>query len=296
MIARALPNPDSFKDVAPATITNQVIHTSTTAKYHYPAHTTPHLFVANFKNTGNYRVNDRPVFANDKFFHFLNPGDRLEINFKNSPKLETLLIQFNDQFINDWLSYKRAPEERLIDDLEVDNNDNWSIPSVPFEYSAGIRHLLPHITTARPGDELEAWLFELMESFWLIKEESHRDLNKIAAKRKATREEIYRRLVLAQDFMHDNFNISPTINRIASEACLDKFHFLKLYKNRYGITPHQYLVKLKLEHARDLLLTGNYSVFEACNVAGFESQGTFTNLFKRYFGMLPSQIKCNSQY
>jgi len=45
------------------------------------------------------------------------------------------------------------------------------------------------------------------------------------AKRKSTREEIYRRLLMAKDFMHDNFQASPTINMIAAEAWLDKVHF-----------------------------------------------------------------------
>jgi len=49
--------------------------------------------------------------------------------------------------------------------------------------------------------------------------------------------------------MHDSFSSSPTIDEIASVACLDKFHFLKLFKIFFGITPLQYLVKLKLEHA-----------------------------------------------
>jgi len=83
---------------------------------------------------------------------------------------------------------------------------------------------------------------------------------------------------MAKIFMHDNFTGSPTIDIIASEACLDKFHFLKLFKSRYGTTPHQYIVKLKLEHAHTLLSTG---VCEACQLAGFESQRSFTNLFKK---------------
>jgi len=290
MIARELPNPNSFKDVAQTTFKNQVINTSTTAKYHYPNHTTPHLLVANFNNTGNYLLNSRPVFINDKFFYFLNAGDRLEINFRNCPRLETLLIQFSDQFLSDWLNYKHSSIISLLENGVVNNNDGWAIPNIPFEYNASVMIHLNRIRTAWQIDDEDAILFQLLESFWILKEGAKQDLARICAKRKSTREEIYRRLLMAKDFMHDNFPASPTIDTIAAEACLDKFHFLKLFKSYYGITPHQYLVKLKLEHAHRLLAAGQHIVFEVCHHAGFESQGTFTNLFKKYYKVLPSEL------
>ena len=290
MIVRALPNPNSFKDGAQTTFKNQVISTSTTAKYHYPNHTTPHLLVANFNDTGNYRLNGRPVFINDKFFYFLNAGDRLEINFRNSVRLETLLIQFSDQFMGDWLNYKHSGTINLLENAAPNNNDAWAIPNIPFEYNAAVINQLNRIRTGRQNEDEDAILFELLESFWLLNEGLKPDLARIGAKRKSTREELYRRLLMAKDFIHDNFKASPTIDTIAAEACLDKFHFLKLFKSRYGITPHQYLVKLKLAHAHALLSTGKYSAFEACHIAGFESQGSFTNLFKKTYGLLPSLL------
>lgn len=289
MIIRELPNPNTFKDAVQASLKNQIIYTSTTAKYFYPNHTTPNLLVANFNNTGNYRVNNRPIFANDKFFYFLNVGDRLEINFKPCTRLETLLIEFCDQFISDWLSYKYSSAAGLLENAASGNYD-WIIPNIPFEYSTSFMSHLNRIRVSRHSEDMESMLFELLESFWVLKEGSKFDLDRICAKRKSTKEEIYRRLLVAKEFMHNNFNTSPTIDMIASEACLDKFHFLKLFKYRYGITPHQYLVKLKLEHANTLLITGKCSVFEACHHAGFESQGTFTNLFKRTYGVLPSSL------
>jgi len=290
MIARELPNPNSHKDGAQTTLKNQVICTSTTAKYHYPNHTTPHLLVANFNDTGNYLLNSRPVIINHKFFYFLNAGDKLEINFRNSVRLETLLIQFSDQFISDWLNYKQSPVIGLLENAAAKNNDNWAIPNIPFEYNEGVLSHLNMLRTPRQSEDEDAILFELLESFWILKEGSKQDLARISAKRKSTREELYRRLLMAKDFIDDNFKASPTIDMIAAEACLDKFHFLKLFKSRYGTTPHQYLVKLKLEHARTLLSTGKYSVSEACLLSGFESLGSFTNLFKKTFGLLPSLL------
>jgi AraC family transcriptional regulator len=85
--------------------------------------------------------------------------------------------------------------------------------------------------------------------------------------------------------------LSPvTLGDIAKEARLNKFHFLTLFKKIYRLSPHQYLVRLKLEFAHGLLEAGNSRVTDVCHLVGFESHGSFTNLFKRYYGIVPSQL------
>jgi AraC family transcriptional regulator len=58
----------------------------------------------------------------------------------------------------------------------------------------------------------------------------------------------------------------------------------------YGITPHQFLINKKLEKSLVLLKSGNFSIGEICQLVGFESLGTFTNLFKRRYGQSPSKF------
>lgn len=290
MIIRELPNPNLFEDKPQQNVQNEVICTSTIGSYHYPNHTTPYLLVANFNGIGRYQVNNRHVFVNEKLFYFLNSGDKLEIDFKNCAGLETLLILFSDAFIKGWMNYKGTGLSSLLENVDAKNAYNWKIPNIPFEYNATTTNYLNRVKVTRQRDEIDAVLFDLLEKLWDLKEESNRNLDKINAKRKSTKEEIFRRILNAKIYMHDNFNTSLTIDAIAAEACLDKFHFLKLFKNYHGITPHQYLVKLRLEHAHSLLATGRYTVFDVCREVGFESHGTFTNLFKTNYKILPSQL------
>jgi AraC family transcriptional regulator len=290
MIITELPSPSfSEIDVQPG-LQNEVICSTTRAKYQYPNHTTPYLLIANFNDTGNYLINSRYVSVDDKVFYFLNAGDKLEICFKNQMPLKTLLILFRDAFIRNWINYKHTSVDSLLDNGAAAPADNWDIPNVPFEYTPTIVKQLSRITASTQRADMDSGLFELLESFWGLTETVGQRFDQIQAKRKSTKEEIYTRLLTAKIFMHDSFSSSPTIDEIASVACLDKFHFLKLFKISFGITPHQYLVKLKLEHAYDLLATGRFTVLEACNQVGFESQGTFSNLFKRHYRLLPSEV------
>jgi AraC family transcriptional regulator len=290
MIIRELPEATKIKNSPRANRENEIIWASTKEKYQYPNHTTPYLFIANFIDTGHYQLNSRHISINEKLFYFLNAGDNLEINFKDQTPLETLFVLFKEEFVKSWINYKHTDTDSLLTNGAVSTAPGWNIPSIPFEYSSTIINQLNSIKSYVERKELDAILFELLESFWDLKERVGNNMDRIAAKRKSTREEIYRRLLTAKIFIHDHISGMPTIAEIAAEACLDKFHFLKLFKGFYGITPHQYLVKLKLERAFALLATGRFTVMEVCQSVGFESQGTFTNLFKKYYHLLPSDV------
>jgi AraC-like DNA-binding protein len=98
---------------------------------------------------------------------------------------------------------------------------------------------------------------------------------------------LYKRIVEAKLFMDRHFLDNVDVNRVANEACLSKFHFLRLFKQTYGITPYQYMTALKIERARELLQDG-LTISDTCYSLGFESLSSFNKLFKRHLKVNPS--------
>jgi len=98
---------------------------------------------------------------------------------------------------------------------------------------------------------------------------------------------LYRRLVQAKLFIDTHYASSIDLDNIADEAYFSKFHFIRLFKNIYRRTPHQYLIFVRIEKAMELLKAGA-PVSEVCYAVGFESLGSFSGLFKRIVGMTPS--------
>ncbi len=98
---------------------------------------------------------------------------------------------------------------------------------------------------------------------------------------------LYRRIVQAKLFIDNNYADKIDLNNISDEACFSKFHFVRLFKSIYGKTPHQYLIAVRLDKARQLLRTGT-PVSETCFMVGFDSLTSFSGLFKRFAGMSPS--------
>ena len=101
---------------------------------------------------------------------------------------------------------------------------------------------------------------------------------------------LYRQIVQAKIFMDEHYADELDLDHISEQAYFSKFHFLRLFKQIYGQTPHQYLAKLRLEKARLLLAKGS-SVSEVCLMVGFLSNGSFTTLFKRTYGITPSSYQ-----
>jgi AraC-like DNA-binding protein len=101
---------------------------------------------------------------------------------------------------------------------------------------------------------------------------------------------LYRRIVQAKLFMDAHFAEDIDLENIADEAICSKFHFLRLFKEAYGKTPHQYLIALRLDKAKLLLAEGN-GVSEVCWAVGFESLSTFSGRFARTVGLSPSAYR-----
>ena len=104
----------------------------------------------------------------------------------------------------------------------------------------------------------------------------------------------YRRLVQAKVFIDTHYADKIDLDNIADEAYFSKFHFIREFKNIYRKTPHQYLIFVRIEKAKELLKTG-IPVSEVCCAIGFESLSSFCGLFKRIAGMTPSAYIAQQQ-
>jgi AraC-like DNA-binding protein len=95
------------------------------------------------------------------------------------------------------------------------------------------------------------------------------------------------KIISAKRFIDENFSNRINLDIIAAEACISKFHFLRLFKSLYGRTPHQHLTEIRIEKAKQLLRSG-FSVADTCFLTGFESVSSFKALFKKSTRLTPS--------
>jgi AraC-like DNA-binding protein len=94
----------------------------------------------------------------------------------------------------------------------------------------------------------------------------------------------------AVDFITKNYRLSFSLDELAAQSFLSKFHLLRIFKIKIGLTPYAYQMQLKLNEARKLIFQEK-SLTEIAHHLGFSDQAHFTNTFKKHAnGANPSDL------
>ena len=102
------------------------------------------------------------------------------------------------------------------------------------------------------------------------------------------------RLRRALDFMSANMHAQLALEAIAAEAAVSKFHFIRLFRERLGVTPMQHLSELRLATAAQMLRTTDLPVDQVAKNCGFFNAAHFSNAFRKRFGASPMKFRANA--
>jgi AraC family transcriptional regulator len=89
------------------------------------------------------------------------------------------------------------------------------------------------------------------------------------------------------DFIGDNYERDLSLAELARAAGMSTFHFAREFKRTTGTTPHQYLIKFRVERAKALLAESRMPLVEVGFRSGFSHQSHFSRLFRRLTGTTP---------
>jgi len=93
------------------------------------------------------------------------------------------------------------------------------------------------------------------------------------------------------DFMNSEFKSNPSLEEIASKANLAPNYFHRLFKKKFGLTPYNYMLRLRMEIAIRLLTTTSKSVKEIAFEAGYSNEFYFYRQFKKLYSRSPGKLK-----
>ena len=100
-----------------------------------------------------------------------------------------------------------------------------------------------------------------------------------------------KRLASARDYIADNYHNAFNLAETANSSFMSPFHFSRAFKETYGETPNEYAIRLRIQKAKKMLITENYSVSEVCERVGYMSLGSFSSLFLKQVGLPPSSYR-----
>ncbi len=112
---------------------------------------------------------------------------------------------------------------------------------------------------------------------------------------KFTAPDVYERLCRAREFIDLCYDLPLNLDQISRQACFSRYHFLRLFRQAFNKTPHQYLVERRIEKAKELLGSRDLRVTDVCFEVGFQSLGSFSSLFHKSVGHAPVTYRKKSR-
>lgn len=89
------------------------------------------------------------------------------------------------------------------------------------------------------------------------------------------------------DFIYTNLDRNISLTELAEIVQFSPYHFAHVFKKSTNTSPHQYMIRCRIERAKQLMAIGELSIATIAQTVGFASQGHFTYHFKRFVGVTP---------
>jgi AraC family transcriptional regulator len=92
-------------------------------------------------------------------------------------------------------------------------------------------------------------------------------------------------------YIEEHFAHEISLSTLASLAQLSPYHFLRAFKESFGVTPHRYHVQKRIERAKELIADHNLSLLEIAIELGFAEASSFSLAFRKMAHMTPSSYR-----
>ncbi|MDD3168643.1 MAG: AraC family transcriptional regulator [Eubacteriales bacterium] len=89
------------------------------------------------------------------------------------------------------------------------------------------------------------------------------------------------------DYMSENISKTITLDDLSQKFNLSKFYFSREFKKFTGFSPIEYLIQLRIDRAKKLLLSSDQRISEVCSFVGIPDENYFSQLFKSKAGVSP---------
>lgn len=241
-----------------------------------------------------WTVGGRDLVVDSASFLVLGDGEPYSMDLDEPRSVETACVFFRRGFVETVAQDATTPVEVALD------HPDRAAPSLPCPsriHADPERTIVDRTQTLarRCGGELQPSGFEedfllLSKALLLLYEQIRSQVDRVPAAKPSTRQELLRRLEVGREFIHSYANGPLSLNTVARQACLSRYHFHRLFTQVFGKTPHSYLTGVRLSRAHSLLRSG-LTVEQVCADVGFSSPSSFGRLFRGQYGVSPGAVR-----
>lgn len=276
---------------------NVLFHSRNDAAHYCPIHESPFGLTVSLEGTCSLRINRKMQHVRQGQFFVVNRGTQFGIETGNYSCKEALMLFFKREQLIHIADTHRIPPNQLIDDPVGKEIEDEFFTERMYAQEGCASHLFDLLkqmddqNRIYKENSLDVIVYDVLEYLMRLNSHTAQEINSLKNSKAVTRKELYKRLHSARDFMEASYAENITLEDIAQVACINPYYFLRLFKELFRQTPHSYLTSVRMNHACRLLSSTNMQVTEICQAVGFVSIHSFCHLFKRRYGMPPSNFR-----
>ena len=139
----------------------------------------------------------------------------------------------------------------------------------------------------QPGYELNIEALSIQIAVALIRQSKSNVIQFINNHKYSEKDSIHKVI----EFLRTQYNKDISFKDVAKIANFSPYHFINIFKEETGKTPHEYLLDIKIEKAQELLRLKKHNITEVCCLCGFNSISHFTTVFRTKVGVTPSDYR-----
>lgn len=258
---------------------------------YYPTHWTPLSIKLCTGGKEVYKINDGRAYCVEKGSYLILNEDTEYESYIDSPSpVFSTSINFTTAFVDSWV-ISHQPVDWQLDKFDSHTNIPYRFLEKLYTTDDRLTGIIQQLKSQPADLQVQFVLLTLLDCLAGSQLLLHSEMDKIGKVKNSTQYELYKRLHQVRDYIHACFTEEISLETLSKIACLNQFYFLRTFKSYFQVTPYQYLLKLRLQEATDLLLRGN-TVSSACAASGFKDISSFCKLYKKQFGITPGEFLC----
>jgi len=250
-----------------------------------------------FAGNERYDIGKRHLSIYPDSFLILNRGTQYSTDTDSDIPVQSFSISFDQQFLQSFKDCWLLGDNRLSGKGGNKGKQFQEFDETIYPFTGDIMHNVYHLKKYLDTglhDELliNEYLHHcLINYFSIYNEEIFKKAEKLHFLNASTKIEILRRLNRAKEYLYSNYNQNISLEDLAEHSCLSVNHLLRTFKQAFNLTPHQFLIQLRLKRAQLLLKSTAYPINEVVNLIGFECPSSFIRLFKTHYKITPLKYR-----
>lgn len=234
-----------------------------------------------------YFLDGRSIAVDDDSFLILNDNRVYGSRFEPGTELESFSIFFRPGMAEEILGAMQTTVESALERGNAATRNSVEFSETLHPHDSTVSPVLRYIqygvrSGVDDGDWYEEQFQFLLERMLAHQRRVTEQLELLPPLKSATRREVGRRLALSVDLVHASYEDDIGLADMARAACLSKFHFLRLFTELHGLTPHAYLQRKRALAAARLLEQGGHTVTAVATRVGFNSRATLARQLRRW--------------